>query len=78
MLGPPYQTPLQMLFVYAGTVAGDHEDIVDGFVWSSDLGGIQASWEGVDPESHVEEYQVAVGTTPGRQQVLLKYFLCTF
>lgn len=55
-----------MLFAYAGTLAGDYEEVVEGYVWLNSVDGIQASWEAVDPESGVTEYSVAVGTAPGK------------
>ena len=53
-----------MLFVRAGSVDGDHEEILNGYVYQSDRSGILASWRGVDPESQVKSYWVAVGSQP--------------
>ena len=48
----------------AGSVDGDHEEILNGYVHQSDRSGILASWRGVDPESQVKSYWVAVGSQP--------------
>ncbi len=41
---------------------GEHEEILDGYVYQSDKFGIQASWNGRDPESKIMSYWVAVGS----------------
>ena len=56
-----------MLFVRAGSVDGDHEEVLNGYVYQSDRSGILASWRGVDPESHVKSYWVAVGSQPRKK-----------
>ncbi|XP_062596534.1 uncharacterized protein LOC134257978, partial [Saccostrea cucullata] len=53
-----------------GTVGNSREHRVDGYVWVSDKKGIQASWLCKDHESGVIEYTVAIGTSPGGDDVL--------
>ena len=53
-----------MIYVRAGSVDGDHEEILNGYVYQSDRSGILASWRGVDPESQVKSYWIAVGSQP--------------
>ena len=55
---------LQMIFVRAGSVDGDHEEVLNGYVYQSDRSGILASWRGVDSESQVKSYWIAVGSQP--------------
>ena len=55
-----------MSLVRAGVLSGQSEELIDGYVIWNDQDGIQASWSGLDPESGVAQYAVAVGTQPGR------------
>ena len=56
-----------MVYVHAGVVGGQSEEIIDGFVMSNDESGLQGSWMGRDGESGIMEYIVAVGTSAGEQ-----------
>ena len=55
----------QMTYARAGVLAGQSEELIGGYVVWNDPEGIQASWTGSDPESEVEKYFVAVGTSQG-------------
>ena len=61
-----------MIFVHAGVLLGESEELVDGYVIHNDENGIQASWAGRDVESGVKEYYVGVGTAQGRVPVATK------
>ena len=73
-----------MQWIRAGTLSGDVEDVVDGYVWQADRNGIQASWLAMDPQSNIINYQVAVGTTSGKQtlvyalKLVVLRFYCNF
>ena len=54
-----------MLYVHAGVLGGESEEVIDGFVLHNDPERILASWSAIDPESQILGYKVAVGTSPG-------------
>ena len=59
-----------MLYAHAGVLAGEMEQVMDdGFIHHSDETSLPGSWEGLDPESGIQEYLVAIGTTPGIQSI---------
>ena len=55
-----------MLYVHAGVVSGESEEVVDGFVWQNNQEAIQGSWKAMDSESGILEYRVSIGTSEGR------------
>eukprot|EP00058_Branchiostoma_floridae_P003025 XP_002588513.1 hypothetical protein BRAFLDRAFT_79466 [Branchiostoma floridae] len=55
--------------VRIGVTSGEPEELYDGYVLHTDLQGIQASWMATDAQSGVVSYWVAVGTTPGGNDV---------
>ncbi|XP_072034301.1 uncharacterized protein [Amphiura filiformis] len=55
-------SPPKMEYVRAGSVDGDIEELLHGYVYQSDRFGIKASWRGRDPESKIMSYWVAVGS----------------
>ena len=63
-----------MLFVHAGVLLGESEELVDGYVVHNDENGIQASWGAMDGESDISEYFVGIGTAEGKH---LYMQLCT-
>ncbi|XP_066289112.1 uncharacterized protein [Branchiostoma lanceolatum] len=63
-------SPPGMVNVRVGVTAGEPEELEDGYVLHTDLQGIQASWMATDFESGVVSYWVAVGTTPGGNDVI--------
>ncbi|CAH1791080.1 unnamed protein product, partial [Owenia fusiformis] len=63
-------TPPRMQYVRIGVSAGEMEDIIDGMVVSADNTGIQATWNAIDPESGIQYYHVAVGTSSSTTDVL--------
>ncbi|KAI8516764.1 hypothetical protein Bbelb_053450 [Branchiostoma belcheri] len=62
-------SPPDMVNVKIGVTAGEAEELEDGYVLHTDLQGIQAAWLATDFESGVVSYWVAVGTTPGGNDV---------
>ena len=54
-----------MQSIKVGTLSGGHEVIIDGSVQQVDTQGIKATWKGVDPQSGILGYQVAIGSTAG-------------
>lgn len=48
-----------------GTFSEDVEEKIDGYVWQADTSGIKASYMGIDSQSGIVAYHVAVGTSPG-------------
>ncbi|XP_066289761.1 uncharacterized protein [Branchiostoma lanceolatum] len=62
-------SPPDMVNVRVGVTAGEPEELEDGYVLHTDLQGIQASWMATDFESGVVSYWVAVGTTPGGNDI---------
>ncbi|XP_070573688.1 uncharacterized protein [Ptychodera flava] len=62
-------SPPVMRSVYVGVLAGESEEIFDGFVLTTDENGILATWSAIDPESGILAYWVAVGTTPGGLEI---------
>ncbi|KAI0241220.1 hypothetical protein LSAT2_032838 [Lamellibrachia satsuma] len=63
-------TPPKMSFVHAGTLLGESEELIDGYIVHNDENGIQASWGAVDGESDISEYYVGIGTAQGQTDVL--------
>ncbi|CAH1268735.1 Hypp3967 [Branchiostoma lanceolatum] len=63
-------SPPGMVNVRVGVTSGEPEELEDGYVLHTDLQGIQASWMATDFESGVVSYWVAVGTTPGGNDVI--------
>nr|XP_006817933.1 PREDICTED: uncharacterized protein LOC100377080 [Saccoglossus kowalevskii] len=57
-------TPPRMRKIFVGVLAGESEEIFDGFVLQTDPNGILATWFATDAESGIVAYWVAVGTTP--------------
>lgn len=55
------------MWLRVGVTGKSKEHKVDGYVWVSDKKGLQASWLCQDHESGVAAYQVAVGTSPGKE-----------
>ena len=54
-----------MVYVYAGVIDGETEELENGFVIHTENEGIWISWLGVDHESQIDNYYVAVGTSEG-------------
>ena len=54
-----------MLFVHAGALLGESEEVIDGYVVHNNENSIQASWAAIDFESDVREYLVGIGTAQG-------------
>ena len=54
-----------MIFVHAGVLSGDSEELLDGYVIHNDENGIIASWSASDVESGIGEYLVGIGTKKG-------------
>ena len=54
-----------MIFVHAGVLSGESEELEDGYVIHSDKNGILASWGGSDGESGIKEYLVGIGSSGG-------------
>ncbi|XP_076086791.1 uncharacterized protein LOC143057371 [Mytilus galloprovincialis] len=54
-----------------GPLTGGYEVVMSGFVKQADTQGIQAAWSGVDSQSGISGYQVAVGTTSGGTETLI-------
>ncbi len=63
-----------MVYVRAGVIDGEVEEVVNGYVYQSDLENIEASWSAVDGESGIAEYFVSVGTSNDRKytEVILR------
>ena len=59
-----------MLLVHAGVLSAESEEVIDGYVLHNDPEGVLASWSGMDPESGIMEYRVAIGTTPGQTHLI--------
>ena len=64
-----------MTFVHAGTLLGESEELIDGYVVHNDENGIQASWGAVDGESDISEYYVGIGTAEGKDIFRCQYTL---
>ena len=63
-------TPPAVAWLVVGNLDGSEEELDDlGRIVHSDQNGIEASWYGSDPESGVDTYLVAVGTSIGGSQV---------
>jgi hypothetical protein len=58
-----------MLYVHAGVLPGESEEVIDGVVLHNDPKGIVASWAGLDTESGIMKYQVAMGTSEGTSEL---------
>ena len=57
-----------MQSIKVGTLSGGHEVIINnGSVQQVDTQGIKATWKGVDSQSGILGYQVAIGNTSGRK-----------
>ena len=54
-----------MLYVKAGVLGEETEEVIDGYVRQNNPSGILGSWRGMDPESGIRGYRVSVGTAPG-------------
>ena len=54
-----------MIFVHAGVLSGESEELLDGYVIHNDENGIMASWSASDAESGIGEYLVGIGTKKG-------------
>ena len=54
-----------MIFVHAGVLSGESEELLDGYVIHNDENGIIASWSASDVESGIGEYLVGIGTKKG-------------
>ena len=54
-----------MLWTRAGVIYGESEEVKEGYVIHSQGQGIWGSWDGYDPESGIEAFYAAVGTSPG-------------
>ncbi|KAK2165039.1 hypothetical protein NP493_1368g00012 [Ridgeia piscesae] len=63
-------TPPQMIFVHAGVLSGESEELLDGYVIHNDENGIIASWSASDVESGIGEYLVGIGTKKGTTDLL--------
>ena len=58
-----------MLYVHAGVLPGESEEVIEGVVLHNNPEGIVASWAGLDTESGIVKYQVAMGTSEGMSDV---------
>ncbi|ESO82597.1 hypothetical protein LOTGIDRAFT_236952 [Lottia gigantea] len=63
-------TPPEMRWLHVGVFNGEIEEDIDGEVLQADKTGIKASWFATDDVSGIKDYSVAVGTTPGGQDIL--------
>ncbi|XP_041378093.1 uncharacterized protein LOC121390363 [Gigantopelta aegis] len=63
-------TPPDLRWVHVGIFEGDEEEVVDGKVIQQDPNGIKATWFATDAQSGVTSYKIAVGNTPGSNNVL--------
>lgn len=66
---------LQMSFVHAGTLLGESEELIDGYVIENDENGIQASRGAENGESDISEYFVGIGTSEGKDTCICSYAL---
>ena len=55
-----------MMYVHAGAINGESEELHEGHVIHNDKEGVWASWGGRDFESGVEQYLISIGTYPGK------------
>lgn len=46
-----------------GAFSSETEVLTGGYALQADTNGIKASWSGSDPESGIQYYEVAVGTS---------------
>ena len=58
-----------MIYINAGNLDGELEELIKGFVYQSSPTTIKASWLAVDGESGIKNYWVAVGTTPSQYEI---------
>ncbi|KAK3612537.1 hypothetical protein CHS0354_024514 [Potamilus streckersoni] len=63
-------TPPVIHWIHVGVMAGEDEDVVEGFVYQSDHTGIKISWFTSDHESGIEGAMIAVGTNKGESSIL--------
>ncbi|XP_070564497.1 uncharacterized protein [Ptychodera flava] len=56
-------TPPEMQSLTIGNMASAIEEVIDGYVMQTDEFGITAYWYGIDFESQVKTYWIAVGTS---------------
>ncbi|XP_061168902.1 uncharacterized protein LOC133178171 [Saccostrea echinata] len=57
-------TPPIMSKVHIGLL-DEEEEVEDGYVQHANLHSIRVSWIGDDPESHIQKFYVAIGTSQG-------------
>ncbi|KAK3101942.1 hypothetical protein FSP39_007535 [Pinctada imbricata] len=57
-------------WIRVGTLSGQIESIIDGYVYQADPNGIEASWSAFDAQSNILDYKLAVGTTPGGTDIM--------
>ena len=57
-----------MRYVRGGNLDGGAEEVINGFLIQNSLSTIKASWLGVDGQSGIKNYWVAVGTASSKTQ----------
>ncbi len=56
----------KMRYVRGGNVDGEVEEVINGYIFQNSRSTIKASWLGVDGQSGIKNYWVAVGTAPSK------------
>ncbi len=62
-------TPPVMRYVRGGNLDGEVEEVIHGYLFQNSRSTIQASWLGVDGQSGIKNYWVAVGTAPSTEDI---------
>ncbi|XP_033637389.1 uncharacterized protein LOC117298318 isoform X2 [Asterias rubens] len=62
-------TPPVMRYVRGGNLDGGAEEVINGFLIQNSLSTIKASWLGVDGQSGIKNYWVAVGTASNAEDI---------
>ena len=58
------------MYVHAGVLSGESEEVIDGYVWQNNPEGIKGSWKAMDPESGISDYVISIGTSQGDVSIL--------
>ncbi|XP_033637723.1 uncharacterized protein LOC117298529 [Asterias rubens] len=62
-------TPPEMKYVRGGNLDGETEEVINGYLFQNSLSTIKASWLGVDGQSGIKNYWVAVGTAQNTEDI---------